>query len=135
VDITNFLTFDINRPLHVFDVDKLVGDLAVRAARPGEVMLALNGKGYELDSEMTVIADAKGPQSLGGVIGSETSGCTEVTTTVLIEAALFDPVRTAATGRRLVAACKPKRADSGEQQWCSFAGASLIGPGACSGIP
>jgi len=101
VDITNFLTFDINRPLHVFDVDKLSGDLAVRAARPGEVMLALNGKGYELDSEMTVIADANGPQSLGGVIGGESSGCTETTTTVLIEAALFDPVRTAATGRRL----------------------------------
>ncbi|HTS91183.1 MAG TPA: phenylalanine--tRNA ligase subunit beta [Stellaceae bacterium] len=101
VDITNFLTFDIGRPLHVFDADKLVGDLAVRAARPGEAMLALNGKVYELDSEVTVIADANGPQSLGGVIGGAATGCTAETKSVLIEAALFDPVRTAATGRRL----------------------------------
>ena len=101
VDITNFLTFDIGRPLHVFDADKLAGDLAVRAARPGESMLALNGKVYELDSEVTVIADANGPQSLGGVIGGDATGCTAATRSVLIEAALFDPVRTAATGRRL----------------------------------
>jgi phenylalanyl-tRNA synthetase beta chain len=101
VDITNFLTFDINRPLHVFDADKLDGDLAVRGARPGEMMVALNGKAYELDPEMTVIADAKGPQSLGGVIGGEATGCTAATTSVLIESALFDPIRTAATGRRL----------------------------------
>ena len=101
VDITNFLTLDINRPLHVFDADKLDGDLAVRGARPGEMMVALNGKAYELDPEMTVIADAKGPQSLGGVIGGEATGCTAATTSVLIEAALFDPIRTAATGRRL----------------------------------
>ncbi len=101
VDLSNFLTYDINRPLHVFDYDKLDGDLAVRGARPGEMMLALNGKAYELDAEMTVIADAQGPQSLGGVIGGAASGCTEATASVLIEAALFDPVRTAATGRRL----------------------------------
>ncbi|HXA71723.1 MAG TPA: phenylalanine--tRNA ligase subunit beta, partial [Stellaceae bacterium] len=101
VDITNFLTFDVNRPLHAFDFDKLEGDLAVRAARPGEMILALNGKTYELDPAVTVIADNQGVQGLGGVIGSESSGCTESTTSVLLEAALFDPVRTASTGRRL----------------------------------
>jgi phenylalanyl-tRNA synthetase beta chain len=101
VDITNFLTFDVNRPLHAFDAGKLQGDLAVRAARPGEMILALNGKTYELDSAVTVIADNQGVQGLGGVIGSEASGCTESTTSVLLEAALFDPVRTASTGRRL----------------------------------
>jgi phenylalanyl-tRNA synthetase beta chain len=101
VDITNFLTFDVDRPLHVFDADKLEGDLVVREARPGESLVALNGKVYELDSEMTVIADGAGVQSLGGVIGGEATGCTLATTSVLIEAALFDPVRTAATGRKL----------------------------------
>ncbi len=101
VDITNFLTFDLNRPLHVFDAGKIQGDLAVRGARPGETMAALNGKTYELDAAMTVIADNKGPQSLGGVIGGEATGCTAETTDVLIESALFDPLRTAATGRRL----------------------------------
>ena len=101
VDITNLLTFDINRPLHVFDAGKIQGDLAVRGARPHETMAALNGKTYELDAEVTVIADNRGPQSLGGVIGGEATGCTAATTDVLIEAALFDPLRTAATGRRL----------------------------------
>src|SRR5207237_5976805 len=101
VDITNFLTFDLNRPLHVFDAGKLTGDLTVRFARPGEKLLALNGREYELDPEITAIADPSGVQSLGGVIGGEATGCTEVTTEVFIEAALFDPIRTAATGRRL----------------------------------
>jgi phenylalanyl-tRNA synthetase beta chain len=101
VDITNFLTFDLNRPLHVFDAGKLKGDLTVRFARPGERMLALNGREYELDPEVTAIADENGVQSLGGVIGGEPTGCTETTTEVFVEAALFDPVRTAATGRRL----------------------------------
>ncbi len=101
VDITNFLTFDVNRPLHVFDAGRLAGDLTVRFARPGETLLALNGQEYALVAEMTAIADDAGVQSLGGVIGGEATGCTEATTEVLIEAALFDPVRTAATGRKL----------------------------------
>jgi phenylalanyl-tRNA synthetase beta chain len=101
VDITNFLTFDVNRPLHVFDAGRLQGSLTVRFARPGETLLALNGQEYALDTEMTAIADRAGVQSLGGVIGGEATGCTEATTEVFIEAALFDPVRTAATGRRL----------------------------------
>ena len=101
VDITNFLTFDLNRPLHVFDAGRLTGDLVVRLARAGETLLALNGQQYPLDPEVTVIADHEGVQSLGGVIGGEATGCTGTTTEVFIEAALFDPIRTAATGRRL----------------------------------
>ncbi len=73
----------------------------MRFARPGETLLALNGQEYALDPEITAIADRDGVQSLGGVIGGEATGCTEATTEVFIEAALFDPVRTAATGRRL----------------------------------
>jgi phenylalanyl-tRNA synthetase beta chain len=101
VDITNFITFDLNRPLHVFDAGKLAGNLTVRLARPGEKLLALNGREYELDPEITVISDRAGVQSLGGVIGGEPTGCTEATTEVFVEAAVFDPIRTAATGRRL----------------------------------
>jgi phenylalanyl-tRNA synthetase beta chain len=101
VDITNLLTFDLNRPLHVFDAGKVKGDLVVRFAKPGEKLLALNGREYALDPEITAIADDNGVQSLGGVMGGEPTGCTEETTEVFIEAALFDPVRTAATGRRL----------------------------------
>jgi phenylalanyl-tRNA synthetase beta chain len=101
VDITNFITFDLNRPLHVFDAGKLEGDVTVRFARSGEKLLALNGREYELDPEITAIADLAGVQSLGGVIGGEATGCTAATTEVFVEAALFDPLRTAATGRRL----------------------------------
>jgi phenylalanyl-tRNA synthetase beta chain len=101
VDLTNFLTYDLNRPLHVFDAGKVRGDLVVRLARPGEKLLALNGREYELDPEMTAIADDNGVASLGGVIGGEATGCTAATREVFIEAALFDPLRTAATGRKL----------------------------------
>jgi phenylalanyl-tRNA synthetase beta chain len=101
VDITNFLTFDVNRPLHVFDAVKVTGDLTVRFARRGEKLLALNGREYELDPEITAIADDLGVQSLGGVIGGEPTACSDTTTEVFVEAALFDPIRTAATGRRL----------------------------------
>ena len=101
VDITNFFTFDLNRPLHVFDAGKVKGNLVVRFAKPGEKLLALNGREYALDPEVTAIADDNGVQSLGGVIGGEPTSCTEATTEVFVEAALFDPVRTAATGRRL----------------------------------
>lgn len=101
VDITNFLTFDLCRPLHVFDAAKIAGDLVVRGARPDERLKALDGRDYALDHEMTVIADHTGAVSLGGVIGGETTGCSDGTRDVFIEAALFDPVRTAATGRKL----------------------------------
>jgi phenylalanyl-tRNA synthetase beta chain len=101
VDITNFFTYDLARPLHVFDADKVQGDIRARLAQPGETLAALNGKTYTLDSTMTVIADERGPEGLAGVIGGEETGCTEATTSVFLEAAYFDPIRTAATGRRL----------------------------------
>ena len=101
VDITNYVTFDLGRPLHVFDADKLAGDLTMRLARPGETLAALNGKSYTLDEGMTVIADEKGVAGLGGIVGGEASGCTEATENVFLEVALFDPIRTALTGRKL----------------------------------
>jgi phenylalanyl-tRNA synthetase beta chain len=101
VDITNLMTFDLNRPLHVFDLGKVKGGLRVHPAQGGEVLQALNGKEYTLEPGMVAISDASGVVSLGGVMGGETTGCDENTTDVLIEAALFDPTRTAETGRRL----------------------------------
>ena len=101
VDVTNYLTFDLCRPLHVFDAGKLAGDLTLRFARLGEELHALDGKTYRLDDGITVIADATGPVSLGGIMGGEGTGVTDDTTDVVLEVALFDPLRTAATGRRL----------------------------------
>ncbi len=101
VDITNYLTIDRNRPLHVFDAAKVKGNLTVRRARDGEEILALDGKTYKLDPAIVVIADGNSVKSLGGVMGGEASGCTEATTDVLIESALWDPLNIAQTGRRL----------------------------------
>ncbi|QGM47423.1 phenylalanine--tRNA ligase subunit beta [Methylocystis heyeri] len=101
VDVTNFLTFDCARPLHVFDATKVKGGLVVRRARDGEELLALDGKTYRLDRDMIVIADETGPESLAGVMGGEASGCDESTTDVLIESALWDPHNIAHTGRKL----------------------------------
>ena len=101
VDITNYITMDLGRPLHVFDAAKVRGDLRLRFARDGEEMLALDGQTYRLEDGMTVIADESGPISLGGIMGGESTGCTEATTEVVLEAALFDPRRTAITGRKL----------------------------------
>lgn len=101
VDITNYVTHDRGRPLHVFDAAKVKGDLVVRRARAGEELLALDGKTYTLDAEMVVIADENGAESLAGIMGGEHSGCDETTTDVLIESALWDPLNVAQTGRRL----------------------------------
>lgn len=101
VDITNFFAYDLCRPLHVFDAAKVKGDIRARLAKDGETLAGLNGKTYTLDSTMTVIADEAGPEALAGILGGEPSGCTETTTEVFLEAAYFDPIRTAATGRRL----------------------------------
>jgi phenylalanyl-tRNA synthetase beta chain len=101
VDVTNFFTFAVGRPLHVFDVAKVAGPtLSMRMAKPGEELLALNGKTYALTAEDGVIADAKGVEALGGIIGGEHSGCDDGTTECFIECALFDPVRVALSGRR-----------------------------------
>ena len=102
VDITNYVTYDLCRPLHVFDIDKLSGEsLTMRFAASGDEIEALDGRTYKLDDAMTVIVDGNGPQGIGGVMGGELSGCTAETTDVFLEVALFDTVRTAATGRRL----------------------------------
>ena len=85
VDITNFITFDRGRPLHVFDAAKVNGNLTVRRANSGETLLALDGKTYALDNAMCVIADEKGVESLAGIMGGEATGCSETTTDVLIE--------------------------------------------------
>lgn len=100
VDVTNFFTFDLGRPLHVFDVAKLNGDTLTLRRGAGETMLALNGKEYTLDPEDCAICDDAGVQSIAGVIGGEATGCDETTTAVFVECALFDPIRVARTGRR-----------------------------------
>ena len=101
VDITNFITYDRGRPLHVFDAKKVKGNLVVRRAQNGEQLLALDGKTYTLDNAMCVIADDNGVESLAGIMGGEASGCDESTTDVLIESALWDPINIAQTGRKL----------------------------------
>ena len=100
VDITNFFTIDLGRPLHVFDVDKIAGDYLALRPGNGETFRALNGRDYTATPDDCVIADAVGVRSLAGVMGGEATGCDAATTTVFIEAALFDPVRIALTGRR-----------------------------------
>ncbi|MBN9234962.1 MULTISPECIES: phenylalanine--tRNA ligase subunit beta [Phyllobacteriaceae] len=101
VDVTNYITFDRGRPLHVYDLKKVTGDLVVRRARDGEKVLALNEREYTLTPDMCVIADDKGADSIAGVMGGEHTGSDESTTDVLIESALWDPIATARTGREL----------------------------------
>ena len=101
VDITNLMTFDRNRPLHVFDAAKVKGDLVVRRAQPGEEILALDGKTYALSDEQVVIADENGVESLAGIMGGEASGCDEGTVDVLVESALWSPLNIARSGRAL----------------------------------
>ncbi|MGB3500476.1 MAG: phenylalanine--tRNA ligase subunit beta [Mesorhizobium sp.] len=101
VDITNYMTFDRGRPLHVFDAKKVAGNLVVRRAAQGEKVLALDTFEYELTPDMCVIADGNGVESIAGVMGGEHSGCDENTTDVLIESALWNPINTARTGRAL----------------------------------
>ncbi|HEV2158664.1 phenylalanine--tRNA ligase subunit beta [Bradyrhizobium sp.] len=101
VDITNFMTYDRARPLHVFDAKKVKGNLVVRHARDGETLLALDGRTYNLDPAICVIADEHGVESLAGIMGGEASGCDENTTDVLIESALWNEINIAQTGRKL----------------------------------
>ncbi|RLJ41093.1 phenylalanyl-tRNA synthetase beta subunit [Litoreibacter meonggei] len=101
VDITNFFTYDRNRPLHVFDANKVKGDLRVHLSNGGEQFAALDDKEYTLEEGMTVISDDSGIESLGGIMGGLNSSCDETTTDVFLEAAFFDPIRTAHTGRKL----------------------------------
>src|SRR5690606_13933959 len=102
VDITNYVSVDLGRPLHVFDARKLAGGtLHMRVAREGELFMALTEKAYTLSAGMTVIADTKGVHGVGGIMGGLESSCTDATTEVFLEVALFDPVKVAETGRRL----------------------------------
>ena len=89
VDITNYIAYDRGRPLHVYDADKLTGAIRARLGRKGERFVALDGKSYEVDEDMCVIADDRAVLGLGGVIGGEETGVTEATTNVFIEFGLF----------------------------------------------
>ncbi|OJF95023.1 phenylalanine--tRNA ligase subunit beta [Pararhizobium antarcticum] len=101
VDITNYMTFDQGRPLHVFDAAKVKGDLVVRRAVEGEKVLALDTREYTLSPANVVISDENGIESIGGIMGGEHSGCDENTVDVLIESALWDPMNIAKSGRGL----------------------------------
>ncbi len=104
VDITNYVMLECGQPLHAFDLARLNGAaLCVRAARPGEKLAALNGKALLLGAEDLVIADAAGPQALAGVMGGTGSEVTSNTTSIVIEAAVFDArtVRSAARRHQL----------------------------------
>lgn len=100
VDITNFFTIDLGRPLHVFDAGKIAGSVLTLRPGAGETFRGLHGKDITATAEDCVIADAAGAQSLAGVVGGEATGCDEGTTDVFIECAIFDPVRVARSGRR-----------------------------------
>lgn len=99
-DVTNYITYDRARPLHVYDADKLNGVIRARLGAKGEHFLGLDGKDYEADETMCVIADDNGVLGFGGILGGEDTGCTEETVNVFVECAYFDPLRTAKTGRK-----------------------------------
>ncbi|HST36224.1 MAG TPA: phenylalanine--tRNA ligase subunit beta [Allosphingosinicella sp.] len=101
VDITNYVSTGLGRPLHVYDLAKIEGGITARLARDGETVEALNGKTYTLDATMTAMADEKGADGIGGIMGGEPSSVTEGTTDILIECAWFTPERIALTGQKL----------------------------------
>ena len=101
VDITNYVMLDLGRPSHAYDIAKLKGGLTARAAKPGEKVLALNEKEYELQPFMTVIADDSQVHDVGGIMGGEDSGVSEATSEVMLEVAYFTPERIARTGQAL----------------------------------
>jgi phenylalanyl-tRNA synthetase beta chain len=101
VDVTNFFTFDRNRPLHVFDADKVQGNLRVHRAQGGEVMTGLDEKEYTFDAGQVVISDDNGIESVAGIMGGLATGCTGETVNVFLEAAVWDRVQIAMTGRAL----------------------------------
>ena len=101
VDVTNWFTYDLNRPLHVFDADKVAGDLRVHRAAGGEEIVALDDKTYTLQAGQMVISDDAGPESIAGVMGGAATGCSEDTVNVFVESAYWDPVQIAYTGRAL----------------------------------
>jgi phenylalanyl-tRNA synthetase beta chain len=101
VDITNYISYDRGRPLHVYDADKLTGNIHARLGREGEKLTALDGKEYDVPTDVCVIADDSGAIGFGGIMGGESTGSQDDTTNVLIECAWFDPIRIAKSGRTL----------------------------------
>lgn len=101
VDITNYINYDLCRPLHAFDANKLQGNITVRRAKNTETMVGLNEKSYSLSSDHLVVADESGPIAIAGVLGGQASGTTMDTTTVFLESALFHPHTVATSGRDL----------------------------------
>jgi len=101
VDITNYIAFEFDRPLHVYDAKKLAGNLEVRFAKDGEKFNALDNKEYSLSADLLVVGDDKSAQALGGVIGGLESGCSLETTDVFLEVALFDSDVVTRGGRKL----------------------------------
>ncbi len=100
VDITNYINYDMARPLHVFDADKISGNICVRMAENGEAFISLEDKVYNLDNQSLGICDDEGVQCLAGIMGGASKGCTEDTVNVFLESALFNPVCIARTGRK-----------------------------------
>ena len=100
VDVTNYINYDMARPLHVFDADKLKGNICVRMANEGEKFISLEDKEYALDCQSLGICDDEGIQCLGGIMGGAQKGCSETTTNVFVECALFTPENIARTGRK-----------------------------------
>ncbi len=101
VDVTNFFTFDRNRPLHVFDADKVKGNLRVHRAKAGQTFVGLDEKTYTFSDGQVVISDDAGIESIGGIMGGLVTGCTEETVNVFLEAAVWDGIQIAHTGRVL----------------------------------
>ncbi|TKZ17389.1 phenylalanine--tRNA ligase subunit beta [Shimia litoralis] len=101
VDVTNFFTYDRNRPLHVFDADKVTGDLRVHRTLGGETLVGLDEKEYTFGAGQVVISDDTGVESIGGIMGGLATGCTDETTNVFVEAAVWDHIQIAHTGRAL----------------------------------
>ena len=100
VDVTNYVSFDQARPLHAYDAAKLKGAVVARLGKAGEKLNALDEKTYDITEDMCVIADDSGAIGLGGVMGGISTGSSEDTVDVFLESALFDPIRTARTGRK-----------------------------------
>nr|MBT6354937.1 phenylalanine--tRNA ligase subunit beta [Pelagibacteraceae bacterium] len=101
VDITNYITYDLGRPLHVYDADKIKGNLKMRFAKEKETCLTLDEAKYECRTDMIVIADNDKLHGIGGVMGGLDSGCSLDTKNVFLEVALFDPISVTKAGRYL----------------------------------
>ena len=101
VDVSQYLCIDLARPLHIYDADKIEGDIHLRMAKKGERLEAIDGRIYELDEEVCVIADDKKPLGLGGVMGGNQSAVSEDTKNILVESAYFDPITISRTARKL----------------------------------